>query len=783
MADAHVPRPPRGSRSTSQNAGKEKPVICYYDEYGNDVTPRSLVEPQRRKTIEDVRQEKAGFFETLATSQNVSWGSRMMSSEGSVASSLPYFLHISSGSHSSMSSGDTRGNDSDFEDHEMAAQASENVSSDSETEPDTTLTDAELNEMVYIRLNETDTIWLLDIPPTWVPDEDEDVIEAFQAENDAYEALLHRKETVPDTFVDRFSQTDVFLDKDQEVQTDPKTTAVVECQASSADMYDTMNALSLLQSKVKGTGPFAQLAANVISRNKGGVIAKEDPMKLIATKTAYLGFGLSEEICETSSAWNEHDKDSEAQWENAQCSIHVKRGLQLLERILAHDTYAPQQCLVKGSNVFGIGEDVTERIPLRRAWSYNCEHTKNACVLACAWNKSNPDILAVAYGFSRKPTTEQEGMICCWSIKQPEYPHRIYRTLSTAMCLDFSSEHPEMLAVGLACGTVAVYDIKSESENPLLDTWHNSTSNKHTHPVWDIQFISMIDKQGADEQQEMLVSAASDGQVLRWYLRKGLEANPLVKVKRVASDSKAHHGNSKTAFIARQAGVMSMAFSPSDASMYFVGTEDGNIHKCSTSYSDTFLDSYFAHTSSVYRLSFSPLNGTRMLSCSADWSLHLWDVSTGSIVQTLRSGSSAVRDASWSHHHKDVLASICDDYVYLWDLSDLEQDPVFSCQPAKGIKLSCIKFNPDREYLVIGDCSGTVHVYTIHIARKRSSKEDAPEVDTSLSSGSDSVTANITTEKLGTISTTENTDCIHSDKIAGVLEDVDANQQERSVVV
>lgn len=65
---------------------------------------------------------------------------------------------------------------------------------------------------------------------------------------------------------------------------------------------------------------------------------------------------------------------------------------------------------------------------------------------------------------------------------------------------------------------------------------HNSTSNKHTHPVWDIQFISMIDKQGADEQQEMLVSAASDGQVLRWYLRKGLEANPLVKVKRVASD-------------------------------------------------------------------------------------------------------------------------------------------------------------------------------------------------------------------------------------------------------
>ena len=33
------------------------------------------------------------------------------------------------------------------------------------------------------------------------------------------------------------------------------------------------------------------------------------------------------------------------------------------------------------------------------------------------------------------------------------------------------------------------------------------------------------------------------------------------------TNSQVHHGNSKTAFIARQAGVMTMAFSPTDASM------------------------------------------------------------------------------------------------------------------------------------------------------------------------------------------------------------------------
>ena len=91
---------------------------------------------------------------------------------------------------------------------------------------------------------------------------------------------------------------------------------------------------------------------------------------------------------------------------------------------------------------------------------------------------------------------------------------------------------------------------------------------------------------------------------------------------------------------------------------YLVGTEDGSIHKCSTSYSDTFLANYFGHSASVYGLRYSPLNSTRLLSCSADWTLKLWDADTGEVVQSLQCTSSSVRSAAWSHHRQDVLASV-----------------------------------------------------------------------------------------------------------------------------
>ena len=55
-------------------------------------------------------------------------------------------------------------------------------------------------------------------------------------------------------------------------------------------------------------------------------------------------------------------------------------------------------------------------------------------------------------------------MACCWSIKNPEYPERVYKTSSGITALDFSVQNPNLLAVGMYNGTIAVYNVRFSSQ-------------------------------------------------------------------------------------------------------------------------------------------------------------------------------------------------------------------------------------------------------------------------------------------------------------------------------
>lgn len=59
-------------------------------------------------------------------------------------------------------------------------------------------------------------------------------------------------------------------------------------------------------------------------------------------------------------------------------------------------------------------------------------------------------------------------------------------------------------------------------------------------------------------------------------------------------------------------------------SSYLVGTEEGQIHRCSCSYNEQYLDSYHGHTGPINRITWSPFSPEVFLSCSGDWTLRLW---------------------------------------------------------------------------------------------------------------------------------------------------------------
>lgn len=59
--------------------------------------------------------------------------------------------------------------------------------------------------------------------------------------------------------------------------------------------------------------------------------------------------------------------------------------------------------------------------------------------------------------------------------------------------------------------------------------------------------------------------------------------------------------------------------------LFLVGTEEGKIHKCSKAYSSQFLDTINAHHMAVDAVRWNPFHSDIFISCSADWTVKIWD--------------------------------------------------------------------------------------------------------------------------------------------------------------
>lgn len=137
-------------------------------------------------------------------------------------------------------------------------------------------------------------------------------------------------------------------------------------------------------------------------------------------------------------------------------------------------------------------------------------------------NKQNTDIIAVAYGECKHNPLACRGLILCWSIKNPEWPERIYKSNAAATALDFAKGNPNLLAVGFEDGVAAIYDVRSPSEGPVLE--NSESPGKHHDPIWELKWIDRERVVGEEQSRgETLVTVSTDGRVTQHIIRKGLE--------------------------------------------------------------------------------------------------------------------------------------------------------------------------------------------------------------------------------------------------------------------
>ncbi|KAK2569811.1 Dynein axonemal intermediate chain 4 [Acropora cervicornis] len=447
--------------------------------------------------------------------------------------------------------------------------------------------------------------------------------------------MLLKNRVGNDSYVERGMQTFNNGKKSKEIQSTKVELHEVGCTATNWDMYDTYNALETNQEGEKDDGEdvFESLSrptsgehtsSHDDSESMGSVRAGSAASGSVTGSRASL-FTFKSSSIDEEIADKQEDTDIDA------------------EKPDTEDASSAVATLVQlGPN-------------LHKLWNYSCNLTKGRNVSCMAWNKLNPDILAVGYGefvFSE----QKGGLACCWSLKNPEYPERYFHLISGVTALDFSAAHPNLLAVGMYDGTIAIYNVRNRNDMPALDSYESQ--GKHSSPVWQVRWVDR-DQGAGEERDEILISISADGRVTKWSIRKGFESADLMKLKRINVAKQARDGGRKSdALISRFAPGFCFDVHPNDSN------------------------------GPVYRLQWSPFLSDAFLSCSADWSIRLWHQDKPQPIMTFISSTKSVNDVCWCPSSATLFACVNDKAVEIWDLSVSTLDPIISYVPVQELKLS-----------------------------------------------------------------------------------------------
>ncbi|XP_065069887.1 dynein axonemal intermediate chain 4-like isoform X2 [Rhopilema esculentum] len=728
----------------SQKSTAQKAAVQVYDELGQDVTPRSLLPAD----VHSQRKNQSSNM-ILADSSSVGTPSELAQSIYGTSMQTSYAQGFTRSMMGSMIGGSSRISLDSITDeitepshtHDFSTGLTDIQTRRAFVKED--LSEADLDRMVNVKLSETDTIWHLDMPGISVS-KDSDIAEEVRMRNKKYEELLKNR-AGNDMYVERGMQTYNNAPKQKEVQTVYVGKQDFGCMATNWDLYDTFAKTDPKKDDAKGDG-FIESLSRPSSREgnqetealpnvvDGGDVALTNLQKstsvqslMTESRASFMTTSNTSDVGDLQERESLSQANIDMQAEKILKSESMKKNLFVVERAVVQNIFHAKQASYKGLvAVTDSSKEPSEEKEaietkigpnLTRLWAYSCNITKGKKVNCMAWNKANQDLLAVGYGNFGSDSNE-EGLICCWSLKNPEFPERLYHLPSAVTALDFSSAFPNLLAVGLRDGTIAIYNVRHTTDSAVLDS--SESHGKQSGPIWQLRWIDRNKGTGEDKGGEVLVSGSADGRITQWSIRKGFEFQDLMKLKKMNVAKQAGKSPTKgdgkkgDALISRYVAAMCFDFHPDDGNLYIAGSEEGNIYKCSCSYNEQFLETYTGHTGPVYKVVWCPFLSDAFISCSADWSIRIWHQDKQSPVLTLQSAQATVSDIDWSPRSPTVIGAVNDTQVEIWDLAYSTLDPlIVNVSIDKNLQLTSIIFAIDTEAVLIGDSEGQVTVYQL----------------------------------------------------------------------
>ncbi|ORZ39926.1 hypothetical protein BCR44DRAFT_1218000 [Catenaria anguillulae PL171] len=363
--------------------------------------------------------------------------------------------------------------------------------------------ETDLNRTLHITLTESETITLLDIPSTTVAPDDSELATVELANEKYTEVLASRASS--NNLTHRAIQTYNAPTKTKDIQAVLVKGVAAEVQVNEWSIFDDWSAREPVE--VATDANLASFAKGSVSTeaipslSSGGVSGTTATMGNMLESSSFISTTLST-MDASQSVVGGAGADGSSIFGNPSgpqgnsemvvpaylekevtlqsiSQTRLKESLRVMESAVLESVYAPRLLEYRDfssplmpavtNGIGGVHLDATPttaaeafeaNIPsLQYLWSFRCDLVRDRCVMAMAWNKSNPDVLAVGYGPSRNAplpgtasgnsssgsqsaSTLPPGLICCWSLKNPEYPQRVFRTSSCVTAIDFRAHRP-----------------------------------------------------------------------------------------------------------------------------------------------------------------------------------------------------------------------------------------------------------------------------------------------------------------------------------------------------
>lgn len=379
---------------------------------------------------------------------------------------------------------------------------------------------------------------------------------------------------------------------------------------------------------------------------------------------------------------NLSDIEKEELLKSAELSQFLGRSSKVLERAL----YDEFDILVDYTRDVETDRLEASKGSLQEIVRFSGERTKRRMVTSIDWSPRYNELLLASYSKDRTNANEEQGLIHVWNSRLPQRPEFTFGCQSEVQHAIFSPHNPTYVIGGSYSGQILLWDTRAKGQ-PVL---HSPLAGKgHTYPITGLNLIGT-------KQANSIVSTSSDGTVCTWSIDMLAQPQEVIELALLPP--------SKVEEVAPTA----VSHSPSDASAFLVGTEDGNmysVNRLDKAGAKAGIDPkivYKGHAAMItgvkHHTSRGPVDlSDLVLTSSLDWTVRLWRLKAqGTIPIGIHGQSAAVQsplmefqkedmvyDVQWSPTRPGVFASVDGTgECHVYDLCQSHEIPIAKGAPA-----------------------------------------------------------------------------------------------------